>query len=252
MRRNLLPIALGGVVGAVVIGLVTLVLTHNSGRRIVPETIPTIPTTSSSTAPTAAPIVATHGRPRPVALVLGDSYAAGVGASTPSHGFVSLIGQQLGWDMVVESAPGGGYAKAGTNGKDLDQLYAAADVQQLHPDVVIVQSGLNDVSVDDAQTRAAAEALAERLHSDLPATPVVVVGEFWPFPQETPSSKARDATIGNVWADRTNVLYLSPLAGGWSDFHTTDDRHPDDAGHRSIADHIIGALRRADLLRTQA
>ena len=204
------------------------------------------PTADATSAP-VKPIAASDGRPQPVALVLGDSYSAGVGASTPARGYVNLIGQQLGWKMIVESAPGGGYAKAGTNGKDLLQMYEAADVKRLRPDVVIVQTGLNDVSVDDAKTRAAATRLADSLHADLSSTPVVVVGEFWPFPKQTPSSKARDATIGDVWTDRVNVLYLHPLSG-WSDFHTTDDRHPDDAGHRMIADHIIAALRRAGLL----
>lgn len=216
----------------------------------VTERSPAIP--SPSSAADVRPISASHGRQQPVALVLGDSYSAGVGASSPSQGYPSLVGKRLGWKMVVQSASGGGYAKPGTNGKTLLQMYAAAHVDRLRPDVVIVQSGLNDVSADDAQTAAAAGQLADQLSTDLPDVPVVVVGEFWPFPEQTPSSQARDAAIEGVWSDRIDVVYLSPLGGGWSDFRTTDDRHPDDAGHRLIADHIIAGLRRADLLRQPA
>lgn len=209
---------------------------------------PTPETTEAAEAETpVAPITASNGRPAPVALILGDSYSQGGGASNPDNGWAAIVTRELGWESTVLSAPGGGYALPGTNGQSILQMLEATDLATLKPDVVVIQSGYNDTSAEDTATRAAINAARTILSEQLPSTPVVVVGQFWPG-EPTPSSKARAATIQNAWATSRNALVLDPIAGGWSSFNTTDDRHPDDAGHALIAQNIIDAMRADGLL----
>ncbi|WP_460775997.1 SGNH/GDSL hydrolase family protein [Microbacterium sp. GXF7504] len=194
------------------------------------------------------PVVASYGRARPVALLLGDSYSAGVGATDPEEGgYAALLADDLGWDIIVMSAPGGGYALPGINGESLPQMLAGADLDSIAPDIVLIQSGYNDASAQDEDVRRAIREMQEFISARLPGTPVVVVGEFWPG-EPTPSSTARAATIQQAWANQPNTLVLDPIASGWSSFATTDDRHPDDAGHALIAQQITEAMRAAGLI----
>lgn len=206
-----------------------------------------VETPTPTPTPEVLQIAATNGRPAPVALLLGDSYSADVGASAPENGYASIVARELGWDMTVLSAPGGGYSLPGVNGQSIVQMYEATDVATLQPDVVIIQSGYNDTSAQDEDVRAAIRQIQSDITATLPDVPVVVVGQFWPG-EATPSSSARAATIQSYWSGRSNVLLLDPIAEGWSAFATTDDRHPDDAGHALIAAQIIAAMRADGLI----
>lgn len=187
-------------------------------------------------------------RPHPIkgdrALIVGDSYAAGVGA-TGGNGYAQQLAADLGWKATIRSTPGGGYGKPGVDGVSVLDLLKRADLPTY--DVVVVQSGYNDVSEDDAAVARAVAQAAALLRREARGVPVVVVGEFWPG-KPTPSSQARAQTIASVWQDRAGVVFLNPIAGGWSDFDTVDDRHPDDAGHALIAAKIEAGMRRAGLL----
>lgn len=184
-----------------------------------------------------------EGHP-PRALIVGDSYTAGVGA-TNGDGYAQRLADDLGWNAEVKSAPGGGYGKPGVNGKSVLDLLRTSDLAEY--DVIVIQSGYNDVSEDDSAVASAVERTANLVFRRAPKVPVVVIGEFWPGKQ-TASSQARAATIADGWRDRTNVLFLDPIQSGWSDFDTTDDRHPDDAGHALIAAKVETAMRRAGMV----
>lgn len=215
-------------------------------RPVEPTTIsasqlqPAEPATEPSAAGQDYPAVT--GDP-PRLLAVGDSYAAGVGAATPDQGYVRLLADSLGWEADVKSEPGGGYGKPGIGGKSVLGLLRESDLESY--DVILIQSGYNDVSVDDARVADAASAAA-RLVTRV-GVPVIVVGEFWPG-RPTPSSKARAETIAQAWEDREGVLFLDPIGEGWSDFATADDRHPDTAGHALIARRIESAVRRAGIV----
>lgn len=242
-----LAVAVITIVAVGAIGVTTMMKqpVPNADRTLAP--VPTF--TYAEPAPTRTPTVvaATNGRSAPVALVLGDSYSAGVGASTPEGGWPALVGANLGWDMEVLSAPGGGYSLPGTNGQSIVGMFESTDIATLQPNIVIIQSGYNDTSAQDEDVRAAIGRLQDDLRAQLPDTPVVVVGQFWPG-EPTPSSTARAATIQRAWSGYEGALVLDPIAEGWSTFNTTDDRHPDDAGHALIAERIVAAIRSAGLV----
>lgn len=199
--------------------------------------------TASETAeePSFEPI---EGDP-PRALIVGDSYAAGIGATTPDQGYAQTLATDLGWDVTIESAPGGGYGKDGVNGDSVLDLLQQADLASF--DVIVVQSGYNDVSEDDAAVAKAVGQTRTLLAKQAPGVPVVVIGEFWPG-ELTASAEARSETIRAGWVERPGVLFLDPLARGWSDFDTTDDRHPDTAGHQLIASKVEAGMERAGLI----
>ncbi len=98
------------------------------------------------------------GRTTPVVVVLGDSYAAGVGASDPTtSGYVPMLATDLGWDVRAVPAPGGGYVAGGYNGPMIN-LLKRIDLAQVDPDLIVLQAGHNDTAApaDEVRTRAAA------------------------------------------------------------------------------------------------
>lgn len=212
------------------------------------EPPPSATPTATGDATPVGPIVATEGRESPVALIVGDSYTAGVGASEPRNSWASIVTRALKWDATVLAAPGGGYSLPGVNGESILGMLESADLRALRPDVVVIQSGYNDTSAQDADVRAAINDVRGILTEELPGVPVVVVGQFWPG-EPTPSSEARARTIQAAWSGRDGTLVLDPIEGGWSSFNTTDDRHPDDAGHALIAKNIVAAMRAEGLVR---
>lgn len=202
---------------------------------------------TSTTAEPSVRISAAEGRERPLALIVGDSYTAGIGASSSNKGWAKIVSDRLGWDATILSSPGGGYAKTGTNGRTIEQMIADADLADLSPDVIVIQSGYNDTSVHPEDTAKAIRDIRRLLAKAVPGVPVIIVGQFWPG-EPTPASRAAADIIQASWAGREDTLLLDPISDGWSSFDTTDDRHPDDAGHALIAQRIIDAMETAGLV----
>jgi lysophospholipase L1-like esterase len=188
-----------------------------------------------------------EGRSKIHALLVGDSYSAGVGSSDPElRGYPALLRRDLGWNIDIKSTPGGAYGKTGLAGAQaVEEIIREADLASY--DLILIQAGLNNASTSRATTLSAAHDAATRIWARAPNVPVVVVGAFWPM-AETPASQAAEEAIHQVWKGWRNVLFLDPETEGWADFKTTDDRHPDDAGHRVIATQIEDALKERGLI----
>lgn len=208
-----------------------------------PETSPG--SRRDSPLPSFDPIKASEGRAQPLVLLVGDGYAAGVGASSTGTSYASLLARDLDWDVRLAVQAGAGYTKAGADGQTVPELYAAANPKGLAPDAVIVQAGYGG-DYPDADVAAAIAELGDLLRAELPGVPVIAIGSFWPgIP--TAQSQARDQTIATAWSEQEGVLFLRPQAEGWSDFKAAGGG-PDDAGHALIAASIESDLRDAGLL----
>ncbi|MGZ5404297.1 MAG: SGNH/GDSL hydrolase family protein [Nocardioides sp.] len=240
-----LQIGLLALGAAVVVALSVLAIQNvNSPPPAATASSPQAPDETAPTPDPAAGFAPINGDP-PSALIVGDSYAGGIGATTPAQGYAETLAAELGWDADIESASGGGYGKPGADGPSVLELLKRADLASY--DVIVVQSGYNDVSEDDSTVADAVSQTRQLLDNQAPDVPVVVVGAFWPS-DLTPSAEARAGTIRSEWVNRPGVLFLDPLAGGWSDFATVDGVHPDDAGHDLIASKIEAGMRDVDLL----
>jgi lysophospholipase L1-like esterase len=192
-------------------------------------------------APSATPNLRTTP---PVAVFIGDSYTAGAGST--GQGFVELIAQTRGWEVINLGRGGTGYLDSSRGeiapmacGLDycpsyLEMIGTAA---RHSPDIVVVSGGRNEVDsannpywVDGVRTFFVA------LRVMVPGAKIIATSPIWDA-REVPSEMVamqvvvRDAVtaVGGTYVDLGQ-----PLAGR-PDYLTADQVHPNDAGHAAIA-----------------
>lgn len=171
---------------------------------------------------------------------LGDSWTYGTGASD-RRGYAVLTGEELGWPTTVLGIGGTGYSVP-PGGDTYDRRVALAAATR--PGVLVLQGSLNE----QHSTPAALAVAADRTFAHVrtladPATRILVVGAS--YDPGTP-----DATIDWVnravraAAQRHGLPFVDPSR--WIDPHDSslwyDPLHPDDAGHRLMADRLAPLL----------
>jgi lysophospholipase L1-like esterase len=194
--------------------------------------------------------------PAPVApalVVIGASYAAGVGARAPEQAWPQLLAQHLGYRLFVSGDPGAGYVNPGMGRRGpFDRLAAAVPMARINPAVIILQGGHNDIGAPLALVADRVVSLVSSLHHRFPDTRLVVMSVFTTGPA-TQAAEATDTTI--VTAARLadpDVTVLDPLTGQWHFGHIADHLHPDPAGEIWLANHIGSRLERAGVERVAA
>ena len=192
------------------------------------------------------------------AVLLGDSWLDGRGASSPAVGMANLVSSRLGWRSRNLSRPGMGYIASGRQGSGafasrLDEALAQ------DTDYVVVSGGFADYAAlfkrhegGLAQTERRALQVFTRIQADAPDATLVVVGPWWPGVPEhailgieaiRDRVRAAAAAVEAVWID--------PLGGAW-----INDRNrgrlidaatnlPNDAGHAHLAERLAEAIRKA-------
>ncbi|HET6915319.1 MAG TPA: SGNH/GDSL hydrolase family protein [Acidimicrobiales bacterium] len=181
-------------------------------------------------------------RPQIVAF-LGDSYVAGTGASSTATRFTTVLSKMEHWKEVNLGCGGSGYVNPGPYCKKpypqrIDEVVKAA------PTTVVVFGGRNDLPVATAsEVQAAAESTFSQLHQALPQARILIVSPVWDDDPEPAGFPAIQQAVKTAASD-TGVTYLDigePLRGhpGWV---ISDGAHPNDAGHKAIADAIAAAL----------
>ena len=204
------------------------------------------PTSQSTSTPsagtTAGPKVAgTTAGPQIVAF-LGDSSAAGSGATRQSKRWVNLVSLDQGWVMKNLSLAGTSYSTAGEPGGTsytarLDAVVATG------ADIVVVSGGRNDVDVSAAQQRADVRATFAGIHVGLPKARIIVVSPIWGN-SVAPVRLTALASIVKAEAKLAGATYLDigePLSGR-DTMVTFDGVHPNNAGHAAIAIAVEKAL----------
>ena len=209
------------------------------------------------------------GLPRPVALFIGDSYAAGSGGAGVRRSFACLTAQAMGWLCRNDGEPGTGYTNAGKVHGTTNDTYAARALRPATPaagagrsaaaasaapdvDVVVVTGGRNDAASPVPARVAAAGLTLDRLRQTYPNARIVVVGPFWVDDDVPPSLVAFDAGLRAEAAARS-LTFLDPLRGRWltteqrSRWIAADGVHPSVAGHQRIATRLVADLRAAGL-----
>ncbi|MEV8254487.1 SGNH/GDSL hydrolase family protein [Rhodoglobus sp. NPDC076762] len=179
----------------------------------------------------------------------GDSYTRGTGASVQELRWATVLSEQREWSEFNPSVSGLGYARnrAIVGDGDLPSLIIADN-----PDVVIVTMGLNDNFTFESQAdeiRANISTDLTRLATELPDARLVVVEPFW-FKDERPESV--EIIISWVRAaaaevDADYIAHASYWLEGHPEWMSSDDLHPNDAGHAAIAGQMDRALRALQL-----
>lgn len=175
-----------------------------------------------------------------VAAFLGDSYTAGVGASTPAFRWTSLVAQAEGWGEANFGEGGSGYITKGFEGTSY--LGRVQDVIRARPDVVVVAGGQNDMT-SNGDIDAAVHATLELLRDGLPYARMYVVGPTWPQESPPPNLVAIETSVRNAAAE-VDAQFIPALdwIAGRPDLMSLDNIHPNDAGYRLIADRVVAAV----------
>ena len=175
-------------------------------------------------------------------IAYGDSVAEGWVASGPALAWPAVAGRKHGLDVVNM-----GYAGAARG-----EVASAEQIAALDADVISISHGTNcwtrtPHSVD--MMRAAVGAFIDVVRQGHPDTPVVVASPVLrPDAEETPNrlgATLRDLrAVMEEEASKRDVT-LIPGADLITADHLADGIHPDDEGHRILADVIGGEVAKA-------
>ena len=192
--------------------------------------------------PTPAPSVSATTAPQPVVAFLGDSYAAGAGASSPSKGWTDLVSHHLGWVEKNLSLTTAGYSTAGEPGETSYRARIHALVAT-GAQIVVVSGGRGDVSVGATRLRSEVRATLVGIHAALPKAKIIVVSPTWGN-SPAPARLTAVITIVRAEAVRAGATYLNigePMAGKVA-LMAVNGWQPNDAGHAAIAAAVEKAL----------
>ncbi|SFS00105.1 Lysophospholipase L1 [Microbacterium sp. cf046] len=238
--RRLWPFAVAALAIAAVCAVAAL-------RPWAPEPSAVVATGQEPVAVAVAPAALTLPE-QPRVLIFGDSWTYGSAATLPTLGYAYLIGEQLGWETIVDGVRGSGYLKPGLDGGSFGERIAALD-PTMDPDLVIIEGSINDRRLPAAGYRDAVTSAWDALAALYPDATIVVLG---PAPQVLPVEKATvriDADLAELAAAR-GWWYISPIAQEWI---TTDNYaevidtgigrdHPSTNGHAYLATRLAEAL----------
>lgn len=177
-----------------------------------------------------------------VAIFIGDSYAAGTGASSPERRWTTLVSETEGWQEHNFAFGGTGYVttagKAGC-GKSFCPAYLEALNQALaatpKPGVIVVSGGRNDLGSNGRD--AAVARFFDEVCLDKGGAQVIVVAPLWQSDQ-APASLTTLSREVEEQSSRCGIRFIdlgSPLDGTESTV-ANDGIHPNDGGHEAIAE----------------
>lgn len=175
---------------------------------------------------------------RPLRLLFaGDSLTGGYYASTPATKFSALVAGELRTTDVVTAQQAG---------QGIGTVSAITNVDS-GVDLAILQIGTNDFKkTPSGEFLDSYRQLMQKIRDTSPGAQFICVGAWH-------EGVGRfDAGTGNVCrsfggrfvgvAELYRKKELHSVAGTPTEFGLADDFHPNDAGHRAIADEILGAL----------
>jgi acyl-CoA thioesterase-1 len=175
----------------------------------------------------------------PVAVVLGDSYSAG--AFLPNgrrEAWPSVMGERTHWKVYVNALSGTGV----TNTALCEHARFADRVKKTlrhHPQILVVQTGLNDSAAPAGAVRQGLERLLSRT-SSVPR--VVVVGPP-PAPIKSKADLMRVDAELSAACRPPRCQYVSAL--GWRIPYLRDRLHPTAEGHVLFGQLVAAAVARS-------
>lgn len=194
---------------------------------------------------------------------MGDSYTAGVGASSQSDRFTTLVAAHEGWIEKNFGVGGTGYITAidsatAQDACSLDRCPSytekIADAAAIQPDTVVVSGGRNES--DKADDQGYAEGVADfyrQLRAALPDAQIIAASPIWSAGSPPAGlAKVGDAVRAGVTAVGGTYLDIGEPLRGHPEWLIADAKHPNSAGHAAIADAVDAALGALPALSTTA
>jgi lysophospholipase L1-like esterase len=246
-----------GLVGALVVGLLGLVALglDSAGHRHPDHTDrPVQAIVGRVVAPSRAlqiPLVVAGAHlstSTPEVLFVGASYTAGLGATPATDGYAFATARDLGWRAEVDGVPGTGYLNPGRSGAETFAARIAKIAPPIAPDVVVLQSGRNDLGYPLASLRAAELSTIKLVQTRWPSAHLVVLGAI---PAHVPVSSELQAVESTLKATATTAgaPFIDPIGQDW--ITTANQRsaagpvpqHPGDVGYAYLATRLSDDLR---------
>lgn len=179
--------------------------------------------------------------------VVGDSYAAGMGASS-SGGWTRVAARTNCWSVQLQAQPDTGYVTAGT-----DASTAFADPRKLedatasNPELILVQGSISDAGKSGIYE--AAKAVYEKLRERAPQAIIVVIGPT-NAPSIGPAANYANRDAIQAAAEQAGLTFIDPIARDWlpdPGLYAPDQVNLNGKGHRAYADDVRSALQDSGL-----
>lgn len=196
-------------------------------------------------------------------IVIGDSYAQGIGASDVSHQYAHIVANSLGLNLHNYAIGGTGFNNKGSGGNgrfDNQMATAANDGSYPHDKVkyIIVEGGTNDWG-EIATAKTVTETICNLAQKNFPNARILFVltqgvgpGSIKLYPAvKLLNYPAIQETAGNY--NNADVLRGDYWFNIWNakNYASEDYIHPNDAGHQFIASRIICALKYGDFQKIE-
>jgi lysophospholipase L1-like esterase len=174
------------------------------------------------------------------ALIIGDSWSAGLGLHDTDVTVATWLAADAGWNARIDAFSGSGFVNTTVCG---DEKYAGRTSKlRVNDQNLVFQGGLNDVNTAGQVSQLAgdaADAIAKAA-ARAPATAIIVVGPPIVPARSAALVRAADADLATV-CKAAGVTYVSTL--GWQGEMQPDGLHPSAAGAKSYAAYVTARLR---------
>lgn len=180
----------------------------------------------------------------PTLAVLGASFAAGVGATSPRLAWPEDLARLLGWHLALSADPGAGYVNPGEGRRGpFARLLVHLHLAKIDPAIVIVQGGHDDIGYSPRRVESRVTFLITEIEREAPSARIGVLSVF--VGRHRPALRAREvnrAIIRGARAADPSVMIFDPIEGHWHFAHLRHHLHPTDNGDRWIARHVARQL----------
>jgi lysophospholipase L1-like esterase len=244
-------IAVGGVLIIIVAGAVHAMSKSNGGA--VDTSANASAAENSTQQPVVRPSLDDTSAAAERVTFIGDSYSAGVGASTHSKRWTTIVAKAEGWLETNVAKGGTGYLESSHEGCGLNfcpnYTGVVSEAVAAGPAIVFVAGGRNDVDAPEAEENEAISAFFSTLRSALPQARIIVVSPVWddgkPPAALTDMTKVihREAiSVGATFLDVGQPLRAHPA------LLIADGVHPNDKGHAALAKATLAAMAKAGIV----
>lgn len=184
---------------------------------------------------------------RPVLVVAGASFTAGTGPGDPRLSWAVRLAGRLHWNAVIIGVPGAGYTIAGAGGQGPAlRLLDREDLAAVHPALVVLQFGHDDIGVPPAVERRNVAAALRYVRQRAPRARIALITVFATAAAGPSLAAAQrtNAAIASAAAAFGGVIVMNPLTPGWT-FQRAErgGLHPSAAGDAQIAGLVSRILR---------
>jgi lysophospholipase L1-like esterase len=182
---------------------------------------------------------------RPLLVVVGASFAAGVGPDARHEAWPEDLARILHYRLAVAADPGAGYVNPGNGHRGpFSRLAAGLPLSRLKPAVVVIQGGHDDIGRPLGAIAQRVELLVAKLRRTVPGARLAILTVFTRGDTASSAAVATDRTlVTSARRADPGIVVFDPLTGHWRFPRARDHLHPTSTGDMWIAERLAAGLR---------